>query len=58
MTRSALPGLAIAIAVLFVGLLLAFTVGRYPVSVADLFNVLLAKISGQTADGHDVLVAW
>jgi iron complex transport system permease protein len=32
-----------------VGLLLAFTVGRYPVSVADFFSVLLAKISGQTA---------
>jgi len=50
LTRSALPGLAIATAVLFVGLLLAFTVGRYPVSMADLFNVLLAKITGQTAD--------
>jgi iron complex transport system permease protein len=48
--RSALPGLAIATAVLVVGLLLAFTVGRYPVSMADLFNVLLAKITGQTAD--------
>jgi len=50
LTRSALPGLAIATAVLFVGLLLAFTVGRYPVSLADLFNVFLAKITGQTAD--------
>jgi len=50
LTRSALPGLAIATAVLFVGLLLAFTVGRYPVSMADLFNVLLAKIRGEPAD--------
>jgi iron complex transport system permease protein len=50
LTRSALPGLAIATAVLFVGLLLAFTIGRYPVSVADLLSVLMAKISGQTAD--------
>ena len=50
MIRSALPGLAIATAVLVVGLLLAFTVGRYPVSMADLFNVLSAKISGHTAD--------
>jgi len=50
LTRSALPGLAIATAVLCVGLLLAFTVGRYPVSVADLFSVLLAKISGEPAD--------
>ena len=50
MTRSAPPGLAIATAVLVVGVLLAFTVGRYPVSVADLFNVLLAKLNGQTAE--------
>src|SRR5262249_28973450 len=50
LTRSALPGFAIATVVLLVGLLLAFTVGRYPVSVADLFNVLLAKLSGQTPD--------
>jgi len=41
--------------VLFVGLLLAFTVGRYPVSMADLFNVLLAKITGQTADASTVV---
>ena len=50
MTRSALPGLAIAVAVLVLGLLLAFTVGRYPVSLADLANVLLAKISGRQTD--------
>jgi len=50
LTRSALPGLAIAVAVLVLGLLLAFTVGRYPVSLADLANVLLAKISGRQTD--------
>jgi len=50
LTRSALPGLAIAVAVLVLGLLLAFTVGRYPVSLADLVNVLLAKISGRQTD--------
>jgi len=50
LTRSALPGLAIAIAVLLAGLLLAFTVGRYPVTLAELANVLLAKISGQGTD--------
>lgn len=50
MSRSALPGLAIATAVLMAGLLLAFTVGRYPVSLADLLTVLLAKVTGQTAD--------
>jgi iron complex transport system permease protein len=49
-TRSALPGLAIATAVLIAGLLLAFTVGRYPVSLGDLLTVLLAKATGQTAD--------
>ena len=49
MTRSALPGLAIATAVLIAGLLLAFTVGRYPVSLGDLLTVLLAKVTGQTA---------
>ena len=50
MSRSALPGLAIAILVLIAGLLLAFTVGRYPVSLGDLVNVLLAKLSGHRAD--------
>ena len=50
MTRSALPGLAIATVVLIAGLLLAFTVGRYPVSLGDLLTVLLAKVTGQTAD--------
>lgn len=47
MTRSAMPGLAIATAVLIAGLLLAFTVGRYPVSLGDLTHVLLAKATGQ-----------
>jgi iron complex transport system permease protein len=50
LTRSVLPGLAIAIGVLIAGLLLAFTIGRYPVSLAELGNVLLAKISGQRPD--------
>jgi iron complex transport system permease protein len=44
--RSALPGLAIAVAVLIAGLLLAFTVGRYPVSLAELIQVLFAKLTG------------
>jgi len=50
MTRSALPGLAIATGVLIAGLLLAFTVGRYPVSLGDLASVLLAKLGGGRAD--------
>jgi len=50
LTHSALPGLAIATAVLIAGLLLAFTVGRYPVSLTELLNVLLAKISAHRVD--------
>ncbi len=48
--RSALPGFAIAIAVLIAGLLLALTVGRYPVGLGDLFSVLAAKLTGHRAD--------
>jgi iron complex transport system permease protein len=40
MRRSALPGLAIALIVLAAGLVIAFTVGRYPVSLAELLDVL------------------
>ena len=50
MSRSALPGLAIAILVLIAGVLLAFTVGRYPVSLAELGHVLLAKANGMQPD--------
>jgi iron complex transport system permease protein len=50
LTRSALPGFAIATAVLIAGLCFAFAVGRYPVSPSDLLNVLLAKMTGRTAD--------
>ena len=40
MPRSAAPGLLIAFAVLIAGLLLAFTVGRYPIGLSDLFHVI------------------
>jgi iron complex transport system permease protein len=43
-------GLLIAFAVLIAGLLLAFTVGRYPVSLADLFHLVTAKLTGRTPD--------
>ena len=46
MHRSAVPGLLIALGVLVAGLALAFTVGRYPVGLADLYNVLMGKITG------------
>jgi iron complex transport system permease protein len=48
--RSAVPGFAIATAVLIAGLLLALTVGRYPVGLGDLLNVLYAKLTGHRAD--------
>jgi hypothetical protein len=48
--RSALPGFAIAIAVLIAGLLLALTIGRYPVGLGDLLNVLFSKALGVRAD--------
>ncbi|MBM3529962.1 MAG: iron ABC transporter permease [Alphaproteobacteria bacterium] len=49
MTRSAAPGMLIALAVLIAGLLLAFTVGRYPIGLGELFQVLAAKVTGGTA---------
>jgi iron complex transport system permease protein len=49
MGRSAVPGLLIAFTVLIAGLLLAFMVGRYPVSIADLFDVVVARLSGHNS---------
>src|SRR5690242_15653855 len=48
--RTAAPGLLIACAILIIGLLVAFTVGRYPVGLADLFGVIAAKLTGRAAD--------
>jgi iron complex transport system permease protein len=50
MSRPAIPGLLIAFAVLIAGLLLAFMVGRYPVSLGDLLSVVVAKLSGRASD--------
>jgi iron complex transport system permease protein len=47
MTRSSAPGMLIALAVLIAALLLAFTVGRYPAGLGDLFHVIAAKLTGQ-----------
>src|SRR3984893_8910274 len=47
MSRSALPGLGIALATLAAGLITAFTVGRYPVSLAELVDVLAAHLTGR-----------
>ena len=43
-SRSAAPGFLIAFAVLVAGLLLAFMVGRYPISRGDLLHVVSAKL--------------
>src|ERR1700739_32874 len=50
MARSSAPGLLIACAVLIGALLLAFSVGRYPVGVGDLFEIIAAKIFGYPSD--------
>ena len=47
MTRPFLPGLIIALGVLALGLLVAFTVGRYPVSLAELVDVLFSRLIGR-----------
>jgi iron complex transport system permease protein len=49
MTRSFLPGLIIALGVLALGLVVAFTVGRYPVSLAELADVLLSRLTGRAS---------
>ena len=49
MSRPFLPGLTIAFAALALGLIVAFTVGRYPVSLAELIDVLSARITGRPA---------
>src|SRR5499433_4211123 len=46
MTRRFLPGLIIALGVFLLGLVLAFTVGRYPVTLAELADVLWSRLTG------------
>ncbi len=49
MARSVWPGTLAALAVLLAALLLAFAVGRYPVSLAELWTVLLSRLTGQAS---------
>ncbi len=49
MARSSAPGFLIALAVLIAALLLAFTLGRYPAGLGDLFSFVVAKLNGGTA---------
>ncbi|HET9244284.1 MAG TPA: iron ABC transporter permease [Xanthobacteraceae bacterium] len=47
MTRRFLPGFIIALGLLALGLLVAFTVGRYPVTLAELIEVLVSRLAGR-----------
>jgi iron complex transport system permease protein len=46
--QGAIPGMSIALLVLIAGLALAFTVGRYPIGLGDLFDVLFSRLSGRS----------
>jgi len=46
MARPSAPGFLVSFLVLAAGLLLAFTVGRYPVGITDLFAVITAQLTG------------
>src|SRR5262249_43129958 len=48
MTRRFLPGFLIALGLLALGLLGAFTVGRYPVTLPPLIGVFVARVAGRT----------
>ena len=47
MTRHFLPGFIVALGLLALGLLVAFTVGRYPVTLAELVEVLVSRLAGR-----------
>jgi iron complex transport system permease protein len=50
MARTALPSLLLALVFLCAGLVLAFVVGRYPVSLGDVLHVIAAKLAGRAPD--------
>jgi iron complex transport system permease protein len=50
MPRSAAPGFLIALGVLIAGLVLAFTIGRYPIGLSDVIDVLGAKLFGRASE--------
>ena len=49
MTRRFFPGLIIALGLFAVGVLVAFTVGHYPVTLAELVEVLVSRLGGREA---------
>lgn len=52
MPRSAVPGLALALVLLLAGTAVAFALGRFPVSLADLARTLLARVTGVPSGLH------
>jgi iron complex transport system permease protein len=50
LNKSATLGFAIALVVLAAGLIVAFTLGRFPVTLADIVRVLWAKATGGTSE--------
>lgn len=50
MTRSAISGFSVALCVLTAGFAVAFLVGRFPVSLADIAAVLWSKVTGQPSN--------
>lgn len=50
MTRSAIPGFAIALCVVIAGFAVAFLIGRFPISLADIGAVLWSKLVGGPAN--------
>ena len=46
MSRTPLPGFLVALGILLGGLVLAFTLGRYPVSLSDILDVFASRLTG------------
>ncbi len=49
MSRSFATGLAVSLAVLIAGLLVAFLVGRFPIALTDVADVVVARLTGRAA---------
>ncbi len=49
MPRSTVPGVAVALVVLSTGLIAAFAIGRYPVSLADVARVIWSRVGSEPA---------
>ena len=53
MTQRFIPGLLIATAVLVAGLIVAFAIGRYPVGLGELFDVLWSRATGRPSSASE-----